>query len=440
MNKKAKLSLAGVVLYTTTSLALPVYVLAKQDNAEELPLINLEQVTSVSQAENLYKEKIAEYSSDKELSSQEIRNLHSIVTKESQLMKTTDISMTDYLSVKNKTERINTERQELEKELASFSEPNDLLRNYIMERRKKIETDWGKESPGILKKDNFEYNVTYSTDDKIVNEEINNFIRETVIELNIRLSADYNDKSLSDFGKNDSFSFKSVLKILAIMKSYEEKLEKFNEGAVRIAEIDKRIEELKKAEYSAWAGAMTSEQKEDVETLIGVDSSLSGRARLFYDYILFEDKAKDFAENIVDRSKYWSYSLVRMSEEEDSEDYKEAYKFVNENSKASIESAINEYLKSEGLESKVAELKDPTNIKFGALITLALAIGAPILRNILIKTYVGPRDEEEYLMSMGAGFCNGLFGMLIIDGLAPWVYPARMMSPLVLQPLRKWLE
>ena len=47
--------------------------------------------------------------------------------------------------------------------------------------------------------------------------------------------------------------------------------------------------------------------------------------------------------------------------------------------------------------------------------------------------------DDEHMLSVCAGGFNGLLGMGI-DGLHPLVYPARMLSPLLLQPIFKLMK
>ena len=63
----------------------------------------------------------------------------------------------------------------------------------------------------------------------------------------------------------------------------------------------------------------------------------------------------------------------------------------------------------------------------------------PIVRNLIVKKYIkgDKADGEEMFFSGFGGAINGALGVFLIDGLHPLVFPARMLTPVVLQPLFK---
>jgi len=433
---RTKVALAGTALYAATLLSVPVYAAVKNEKVTEP--INLEQVTTPDQAEYLYKEKLNEYVLDKELDSGEIRNLNNILLKEQNLFDKQSPQVEKYTILKKKTSKISNELSDLEAQLKEFDNPNNMLLSYLYERREQVEDLWETEYPGVIKKKDLEFNVVYSSDTRIFGADLCKLIKETIKELNSRITIDYNDSSLSKLLDQDIYEMKDVVKLLKVMKTYEAKLEKFNEGFIKKQELEQKIKELKLQKDIIWEKEMSLEQKNKIEAYINSHIEVSKRLSVFSDYTHFEDKAKKYAEKFGDRNGYWAWSVLAQAILEEKEGYEEATGFINNETKSTIEKSFNSYLKSQGLDARVKDLKNPRNFKFSLFwCALVNAFFFPLIRNILVKSYVGPRNEDEYMMSMGGACISWGVGGVLTDGLHPMAYWVRMASPLYMQPLKK---
>ncbi|MCG2718691.1 MAG: hypothetical protein L6408_07655, partial [Nanoarchaeota archaeon] len=68
MNKKAKICLAGTAIYTAATLALPAYatISAREEyqSKEEVQIARLADIKTTAEADSIFNQKLAEYSSD----------------------------------------------------------------------------------------------------------------------------------------------------------------------------------------------------------------------------------------------------------------------------------------------------------------------------------------------------------------------------------------
>lgn len=443
MKASTKAGLITTGLYAATSLALPAFAAVKEEPKEApVEVINLENVKTTKEADELFHIKIQEYSLDKKLSSGEVRNLHSILIKEKQLLDEGKFTINEnYFKGKKETEPLVQERTKLEKELKQLEEikePDTFFLSYLSEKIGKIEDELNWRYPGILDKKNTKLNLSYPADMRL--ESSGSIFKEIARTVHHKISSRYNDNSLELISEKDSekLTLRDVALLLECMESYKTKLENVQDS-LKVGVLKERIDDLRSQENRIWQKILSNKEKEGIDSYVNSQSELNERLVKFSEYINFEDKSKEFIEKFDDYKKYWSFSLVAEEKL-----YKKApvlYTFLSKDNQRLSENSLNQYLKSEGLEAKVAELKNPRLCKFPAWwFILINGFSIPIVRNLLIRKYVGDDCDSAYGWSTGAGFGNGFVGLLVTDGLHPAAFWIRMATPLAIQPIKRLLN
>ena len=437
--KSLGIGLAGAAFYAA-SLAMPVHAEAKQEQV--VPQTRLEQVITVKQAETLYQERLNEYSADKKLDSGEIGQLHGILVREKELLDGKKPVIEKYFSTKKDLSVFPEKISKLEERLEHLGKSDNTFLGYLSEKKERIEDLLNEEYPGLLNKKDAQLNIVYSSDMEITDSELKYLIEETAKTLHSKLSLVYDDNVLKKVSETSigSLDLKDVAKLLEVMQSFMLKLEGPNHIGITKEMLEKQIEDLTLQEKDLWQGVINVQEKEKVEGYIKTLSDIDRRLNMFSDYISFEGKVKDFVERFGDRNEYWSDSAFGITILKEKEGYKASANFLN-NSKGTVEDRLNHYLESKGLDAKVKDLKNPVNPKFHVMWCLLVhGFFIPIVRNLLVRKYVGARDEDDYLIAAAAGLGSGALGTIFTDGLHPLAFWMRMGTPLVIQPLRKILK
>ncbi|MBU4502905.1 MAG: hypothetical protein KKA79_09995 [Nanoarchaeota archaeon] len=446
-----KVGLFSTAIYMATAFGLPAYAAVAQDSVKEEQLINktdLSTILTLPQAEEVYKQKLTEYSTDKIIDHEEIKDLKSILEKEKQLFDSRKILLKNYSSTREKLAVNSKKIKRLERYLNFFKEPNNIFLNYLTHKKMGVEDMLSEKYPGIMDKDEIKMNVVYPADIKITNKEARNLIERVFEDVHVKISTEYNDNTLEDtynILEEEYLQIKDIILLLKVMDDYKNLLEDINVGKITKESLEKQIQDIKSQEVLEWEKVMTSEEKEDTESYLSLSSDLDEKIRMFSQFLTYNDKVDYFVENFGDMNRFWADSLISMESRDSKPEYRE-YKSFFRNNKETIENSLNDYLKGEGLEATINDLKDPSKLKFH----LALCLGIngfllPMIRNLLIRKYVGfsgnvNYTEDKYLASAGAAAISWGIGIILTDGLAPWAYWVRMGTPLVLQPAKKILK
>ncbi|MBU4502337.1 MAG: hypothetical protein KKA79_07090, partial [Nanoarchaeota archaeon] len=190
MNKKAKICLAGTILYTAATIALPVYASVKSENT------SLENLATSEQVKTVYDQKIKEYTADKELKQDEIRDLDKIISRGSELEDNEHFAYRErinkrFYSLKEQLDVLTSGKEDLLKPVYDVdakltNEKNELK---VIEKNLEVEDNHRKVFdsheqeiqdirteinrivniyyPGLLMKDNADYNVIYNPHERI---------------------------------------------------------------------------------------------------------------------------------------------------------------------------------------------------------------------------------------------------------------------------------
>lgn len=442
MRTGTKISLFTSGLYAASALALPAYANVTQEKPKEFPVeaINVENIETTQEANQMFNEKLRQYCSDRFLNSKEIRNLHEILVKEGQLYEQESTSaMNKSLYYQSELNDIQKKRTHFEKKLKSLGEYNTQFRNYLSEQRKKIEELLEEEYPGIIKKEDIKLNIIHPSNIRIERGDFNVLIRETIQVVHNNINIEYNDNTLELLTEGHEFILRDVAKLLRLMENYEIKLEGSNDNMEEREKLKKEIESLNQKEKETYQELI--KEKKIQESFSG-ERDISRRKKTFKKYIEYKDTAKEFVERFEDLNNYWSYSLIKFLYYSDNgiDSYLSS---LSEDEKNIAEDVLKQYLNHEGLEAEIEGLKRPTKLRFPFWWWIPVnGFAIPMIRNVLIRLYLKPEDDWGYGGSLGAALGNGALGTLITDGLHPLAFWARLATPLLIQPLKKsgWFD
>jgi len=437
MRTSAKLGLVGTALYAAT-LAAPVYAAVKQEVKPVEP-VNLEQITTIEQADNLYKEKITEYASDGLFKFDEFKNIYKIQNKRYDLIK--------------KEKEILDEKYSISADIAKLDEKIDEYNNKLTDDgqvpvfdvvREKLESNILAYYKGLIQDKDSKWNVTYSAE-TILEPELNIIFKEIVSETDKILKNCYKDDMLDMVLNKEEYKLRDILTIYAITER-NDRFDKNREDYLRQKLTE--LEEKKKVILGSEKNIALKEKINRLDETLTHISYGVGYIDVYFSYKKdidqFEKKYGNFNKMFA-RSHVSNYLLekkgLRPTGGDRFNSLEHAEKEFRDQQKLVI-TYLDKYLKSENLEVKIEELGNPAKKRmpwwFGSFI---LGIGFPIVRNMLIKKYVRGKEMKdgfEYFLSSLAGLGNGLTGFFFLDGLHPLVYPTRMLlTPLVFQPAFK---
>ncbi|MBU4502902.1 MAG: hypothetical protein KKA79_09980 [Nanoarchaeota archaeon] len=446
-----KVGLACTAFYFA-SLATPIYAAVEQELNRVEPT-NLEQITTSEKAKTLYKEKIMEYSSDNIFEVDEIRNLYGINKKETKLLGKEKTKLENQLEV-------NTNTDDLDKQILRYEEKlEEGAKVSVFEPvRKKLEMDVLSYYEGLMAKDG-KWNIVYSAETKL-HPGLNPVMKEVITEID-KIMKQYNkDSNLGLFFKKDEYKIQDILALYGLMdrKDYFDNVAE-DDTKNKLAMLRQRKEDI-----------IDSEQNTALKKKIAVlDETLeknSDATAYFKAYFDYKEEIKEFEAKYGNANNDWAHSFIKSVIYEgkglrpSSSDRFNALEIKEKEFKGQQKAVVlglESYLNSQELLARepisqelsssiirVEELGNPATKKFPWWLgTFVMGMGAPIIRNLIIKGYTRGRNvynEGEYFAAGIAGLGNGVVGMVFLDGLHPFVFPARMLTPLVLQPFFKLID
>lgn len=453
MKRSFKIGLAGSLAYTALTFAPSLVGVAgavrlwPHQSSTDVKQITTEQ--GLESAENTYHKKLVEYASDKLLTSDEIKNLHTMQGEMLDILNTEKkILETEYIKkYRAKTEKLDEEinkyKQQLKNEESKGNKPLDEL-------RKKLEETISEYYPALLNKD--KWPVTYSAETMLKPELITSF-RSIVVEADRILKEQYGDNHLEPLLKVRQYIINDILILYNAITKEREK----THSEVQEAELKKKITALEHETYEIDSSPQILPLKNKIKKYDAEIGKKGELIRCFEDYFILEKQIQEFEERYGNFNKEFAISAVKevlLKErglERIYDDVKSdspilsGYEKRFETSQDNMISGLETYVKSEGLEVEIERLRNPAKTRLPWwLAQIVLGMGVPVVRNLLVKGYVRGSKAEgfEYFMSAIAGFGNGCLGGLITDGLHPLAYPARLIiTPLIFQPIfriSKW--
>ncbi|MCG2717987.1 MAG: hypothetical protein L6408_04035, partial [Nanoarchaeota archaeon] len=297
-------------------------------------------------------------------------------------------------------------------------------------------------------------NVTYSAESNL-HPELSSVFKDLVIEADALMKKYNGGSKLGLLLNKESYQLQDILAFYTIIEKqdYFDGVEK--EG------LSAKLIKLREAKM----GILDSRENRDLFNKIEEVSfdlkSNSDKLENFEKYFSYRNLISRFEKEVGNFNNDWMHSFIKSTQiegfglEPSAKDRFNALELKEKEFDQIQEEAISElqqYLNLIIFDNQLAfnlpaveDIGNPAAKKFPWWLgSWVIGCGAPILRNLLIKGYTrgsNVNDEAEYVGSAMAGFGNGLAGLFFIDGLAPWVFPARMLSPLILQPafkLMKW--
>lgn len=439
-----KVGLVTTSIYFATTFGLPAYAIASSEEqpAKVLEPTNLEQITTFEQANTVYDEKLKEYTLDKELDYHECKDLLAISSKAKYLLdEKKPENIEKYFEVKDKVDNLSKQRVNLEQSLDKIKEPDNFFLDYLVEKRAEIKEKTAEQYPGILDKEGSELNITYPADIDLNDDSLKTLIKTIAKDVRTKLVVRYNDDILKGVANTnrDGLELKHIAKLLKVMETYEVKLKEAKKVGGTDVTLKSDIKKLKSEEDTIWKANLSEEDKQLFEWYLENNSDVLSKSRILLEYITYKHNADEYLEKFEDKNVYWSDSILAEVLRGRKEGYNDLEAALENDNRDMVQDSLNNYLKAEGLEAKVADLKNPSNLKFPFAWCIAFnGLILPIIRNIMVRKYVDrDADSEEYFGSVCAAGISWLVGGAITDGLHPLAYWARMASPLVIQPAFK---
>ncbi|MCG2717945.1 MAG: hypothetical protein L6408_03815 [Nanoarchaeota archaeon] len=288
-------------------------------------------------------------------------------------------------------------------------------------------------------------NVDYSAESPI-DEKIIPIFKEIIIDADRILKKYYKDARLEILLSKDSYQIKDILSVNKLIQR-SDYYDKSKEN-----DIKKKIGDIKAEKENLISIPANSSLLKNMENLNkAIESNINF---VYYAEKYFEHKKsiEDFKEKYGDMSKQWMISFFKYKLlDKEGLDTKSRHNTTwglivagrdFDADREEVVSNLESMLKIEGSEPSIESFGNPAKLKFPWWLgNILIGIGLPVIRNMILKGYIKKdADGEEYAGTFFAGLFNGIMGGVLIDGLHPLVMPARMLSPLLLQPIFKVLH
>jgi len=435
MKTSAKLGLVGTALYAAT-LAAPLYAAVRNEIKQPVQPVNLEQITTREQVNKLYKEKLVAYASDKLLNHDEINNLYEIKVKENKLLDTEKdaLKSESYEKFYKKLNDLENRIQD-QKNITGFKTVA-----VLDEVRAKLWDGVLKYYPGLVNPE--KSGIVYSSQE-IIKEKLNPIFRDILIEGDRILQKYYNDDSLKIIIEQKNFTINDVLATYDLIdrENYSDKVKE-----AKIKSVIKSFEDEKNALINSPEKAIFDKKIKSIENLINENSNVTNYYLSYINQKIFID---EFEKKYGNFNKEFSVSVYKehllkkkgLSDPPSERLLIAAQESIDMKNKLAV-SNLESYLKSQNLDVKVQYPDNPAKTLVPVIAGNLIALFFPVLRNILVKAYVKGNKAEigDYMATSIAGLINGSLGTMLLDALHPLVFPARMLSPLVIQPAFKILK
>lgn len=437
MKNTTKVGLVSSAVYAASSFALPAFA-----NTVEQPVfqpVDVERITTVEQAENIYNTKLAEYAQDRKITVDEIKHLTEIKSRARSIVKG------QLNSLEKEEQKLTEKAQELynplrayEKKLANLDNqlqhPN--AKKSLEENLNQLEKEVLAHYPGLIKKDK---GLIYSAETELLQPYKDAFNRITKDTHNI-LEQNYGDNSLCIYWGR--YTLRAVVAFHDLLKakistikddgSIDEKvlLQEKQELTAKIKSLEAERDSLLNSKHTKQLGA-------NIKQLRGELARIEYSYKPLQDYLVAHDKIESFVEKHNDLSKYYSLSLIDLDHY-----YHDCKTGVHTSAIPYIRmrislgdckglvSDVKSYFKGHGFEvSVVDKLRNPAKPKL-PLWFIPMTIFAPMFRNMFVIKYLGGGKQtgKDYGCAFGWGAAEtGLF-LPFLDSVHPLVYPVRMVG------------
>jgi len=437
LTKKLKLGLVGASICLAA--ALPAYANSEKpvetvEKVEIVQPINVDNINTLEQIDVFYKKTESEYASDKFLNFKELENLYKIEQKREKLLEKEKSGLSEQYAAAEKTEK---EIEIIDSKLKDAMDKHngikqikifDIVNEEFSEKVLKY-------YPALFSDD---LNVVYSAE-AMLEPELNSPFKEIVVEADKILKKYHKDDSLEILVNKTEYN---INHILTLHKIIEEKNDYFDEDNKE--KLKEKIEDLKgkKSEIINSNVALLS-LKSNLENLDKRISKVDSHIKNYERYFEHKKTLEEFEAKYGNfNRKIFVSALARdilsangISDGGNIENQAKLFGKIEKNTIFALTSNFLNY----GPDIKIEKLGNPAKPMVPFAIGFFLALGLPVIRNLLLKRYLKPDlDDTEYLFSGIAGLGNGMIGALF-DYAAPWIFPVRMLTPLVLQPTFKLL-
>jgi len=429
MNKRTKVGLVGTALYAAT-LASPLYAAVKNEKVAEP--INLEQVITVEQANTLYKEKLTEYSSDKIMEFQELKNLYEINEINLKLLEEEKVAVVEEYDAS--TAEIDPIDSEIKKHQGSLNNTEEIA--VLADIRKKLDENVLGYYSGLLDEDNV--NITYSAE-TLLDKTVNVSFRNIIVELDQLLRQYYNDDYFAPLLNKKHYTLNDILTVYNRIHNKEDYV-----NAAQQEELTNAISVLEKRKLAILNSDRVKSLEKKIED-IGSDINVVSNTINYFEAYLHQKNEVDASET-SNRNLNKEINLAALKydllKQNGIDDLFSTTKHFEQDISSSI-SDLKKYFGSEGLEVEIENIKNPAKTLVHPALGFTIALFLPMVRNLLLKRYIRGKDADgiEYFLSSCAGLSNSGLAMILMDGVHPLLFPARIIiPPLLFQPLFKVLK
>lgn len=423
---RTKIGLASSIVYCSASLALPAF--ANTNTA--IQPINVEQITTAQQAETLYQQKLEAYAGDKKIDSQEVRNLYKIQEVRKDLLeKQRESLVEEYLEKETETKSISSRIKVYQEKLKAEG-------HVLNQTKDKLEKNILKYYPSLINKE--KGNLVYSADTSLESE-LNSVFRSIALEADRILKEHYQDNSVELLAKKKEYTLNNVLALYTILTAKRENVYLDKDLKEKLTKDIFGLE--KKRDHVFKKTTSIREELYSIDDWRATNSEIITR---FQEYNDFKKEIEEFKEKYGDFNNQPFMSLLadnilRKKTGLNRREKQRGFERKQEEIKSGLEAYIRE---NTSFDVEVELPKNPTDFMFPRMFGVCFGILFPMVRNGLIKAYMRGPDarEEEWVGSFFAGMGNGFAGLFLLDGLHPLVWPIRMCSPLIFQPIFKILK
>lgn len=422
--KSVKIGLVSSAVYAASTLAIPTFAdTVEKPEPTIVQPVNLEQITTVEQAGNLYKEKLTEYVSDKKLNEEEIKNLTNILEQKREILKSEYNKLEGSLDLE--VYDIHKKIKQTEIRISELQEK----KTYSPESFEKIKEDFDRQIlsyyPSLIERNE---NIVYSSSERL-DRESNDTMRELVRKADYYLQKHYSDKTLDPLTRKWEFTLRDVVAFYKILHEGREPIkiayEKIEEEKTK---LEKKLEGLAK-EYEK-----IEEQRMNLRSqlyaLVRESAHVDSMIATNNNYLAIKAGIKEFKQEYGDLTRYMTFSITSL-------DKFHADAGCGLKKRNEVAENIQSHLLEEGFpDVKIEGLEDPVKTMFPWPWWITVLFGAafPLFRNLLTASFV--RRKIDVLDATGPLF-EVMFGTVFLDGLHPLIFPLRVFGlPFIIEPIR----
>ncbi|MCG2717777.1 MAG: hypothetical protein L6408_02930, partial [Nanoarchaeota archaeon] len=285
-------------------------------------------------------------------------------------------------------------------------------------------------------------NITYSGE-TLLESELNPLFKDIVVNADNLLKQYYKDTRLSVLLNKEQFTLNNLVSVYNLIKDKkiipdESRKKSLSDG---IVSLQKKKEIIENSEHS-------KELKSKIQVLDNLIDSEQNFVENYETYAKHKENMKEFEES---HGNFNNEFFISIAKNDMLENKLKGYTFMTtlhnhakqyDHIENSAKSTLEEFVKQSGYDVSIEDIANPAKTRIPWGFGLILGILLPIIRNLAVRKYIAGKESNgvHYCITGCAGGFNAGLGVLLLDGLHPLVFPARMLTPLFFQPLFKAMK